>query len=235
MFVNYAHRGASEYYAENTFSSFYAGVDMGANGIETDVQRTRDGKLVLYHDDTLMRCTGAAGKVADHTYEELRQLEVTNSKTGRCDKIVLLEDFLHHFGWRDLTFAIELKGPGTEEKTLALLEKYRMKDKAILTSFQYGYLEKAMAIDPTWRYGWLARDFSEEDVRKFKAAGGYQLCPRINDLTPEKVAAWNAAGFTVRAWGIRDEDDMAHAYLCGTDGQTINFPDKLTAYLKDKE
>ena len=53
--------------------------------------------------------------------------------------------------------------------------------------------------------------------------------------TPEKVAAWNAAGFTVRAWGIRDQQDMAHAYLCGTDGQTINFPDKLTAYLKDKE
>jgi len=235
MFVNYAHRGASEYYAENTFSSFYAGLDMGANGIETDVQRTRDGKLVLYHDDTLMRCTGATGKVADYTYEELRQLEVTNAKTGRCDKIVLFEDFLHHFGWRDLTFAIELKGPGAEEKTLALLEKYNMKEKAILTSFRYDYLMKAMAIDPSWRYGWLAQDFSEEDVQKFKAAGGWQLCPRVTALTPEKVAAWNEAGFTVRAWGIRDEQDMAHAHACGTDGQTINFPDKLTAYLKDKE
>ena len=50
--INYAHRGASEYAPENTLSSFYLGLLQGANGIETDIQRTKDGVLVLFHDDT---------------------------------------------------------------------------------------------------------------------------------------------------------------------------------------
>ena len=53
MFTVYAHRGASEYAPENTLSSFYMGLSMGANGIETDVQRTKDGVAVLFHDYTL--------------------------------------------------------------------------------------------------------------------------------------------------------------------------------------
>ena len=53
--INYAHRGASEYAPENTFSAFYLGLEMGADGIETDVRMTRDGKLVLFHDGVLDR------------------------------------------------------------------------------------------------------------------------------------------------------------------------------------
>lgn len=59
--VNYAHRGASEYFPENTLRSFYAGLEMRADGIETDIQRTSDGVLVLHHDDTLERVAGEKG------------------------------------------------------------------------------------------------------------------------------------------------------------------------------
>ena len=58
MFVVYAHRGASEYYPENTVSSFCAGIDMGADGIETDVQISKDGVLMIYHDDSMREKTG---------------------------------------------------------------------------------------------------------------------------------------------------------------------------------
>jgi hypothetical protein len=58
MFINYAHRGASEYAPENTLSSFFMGAAMGANGIETDIQLTKDGIPVLFHDDSLKRVTG---------------------------------------------------------------------------------------------------------------------------------------------------------------------------------
>lgn len=59
--INYAHRGASEYAPENTLSSFYLGLLQGANGIETDVQRTKDGVLVLFHDPTIDRVTNGNG------------------------------------------------------------------------------------------------------------------------------------------------------------------------------
>ena len=53
--INYAHRGASEYASEDAMASFYPGIQMGENGTETDVQRTKDGVLVLMHDKTF-RC-----------------------------------------------------------------------------------------------------------------------------------------------------------------------------------
>ena len=117
MFINYAHRGASEYEPENTLSAFYAGVAMGANGIETDIQRTKDGILVLFHDDTLKRVTGADGGIGDYTYEELLRFTVHNKACDRFDKIPTLESFLTYFGWRDLTFAIDLKMDGVAEQT----------------------------------------------------------------------------------------------------------------------
>ena len=123
-FVNYAHRGASEYTPENTMLAFYTGMYMGANGIETDVQRTKDGVLVLFHDETVDRVTNGSGALADFTLAQLQQLNVT--KNGLTDKIVVFEDFLQHFAFRNIVFAIELKGPGVEEETADLLRKYNM-------------------------------------------------------------------------------------------------------------
>ena len=62
--INYAHRGGSDYAPENTLSSFYLGLLQGANGIETDVQKTRDGVLILFHDSTLDRVTDHSGPVS---------------------------------------------------------------------------------------------------------------------------------------------------------------------------
>ena len=79
-FINYAHRGASEYYPENTALSFRKGLEMGANGIETDVQKTKDGVVVLFHDDTLNRVTGKSGSIADYTYSELLEFDVVKGE-----------------------------------------------------------------------------------------------------------------------------------------------------------
>ena len=114
--INYAHRGASEYAPENTLSSFYMGLQLGANGIETDVQRTKDGVLVLFHDDTVDRVTNGVGKLCDYTLDELKELKVFgNSTTGFYDRIVTFREFLEKFSNYDIQFAIELKGPGVEE------------------------------------------------------------------------------------------------------------------------
>ena len=74
-FINYAHRGASAYAPENTLASFYLGCQMGANGVETDVQRTKDGALVLFHDNDLMRIAGRPEAIQDLTYQELLKID----------------------------------------------------------------------------------------------------------------------------------------------------------------
>lgn len=226
-FVNYAHRGASEYLPENTMLAFYTGIYMGANGIETDVQRAKDGTLVLFHDSTLARVTGEKGSVSDYTFEQLQDFRV--QKNGFCDKIVAFEDFLQHFAFRDITFAIELKGAGVEEDTATLLRKYNMVNKTVVTSFQLDYLTEFRRIAPEFQIGYLTSTIDDEVIAQLKALHAEELCPQAKLLTEELVQAWHSEGFRVRAWGVSNEALMEHAYRCGVDGMTVNFPDKLTA------
>ncbi|MBO5220874.1 MAG: MBL fold metallo-hydrolase [Clostridia bacterium] len=230
-FVTYAHRGASEYCPENTFVSFYQGVAMGANGIETDVRRTKDGVLVLFHDEDLTRVCEEEGRIKDYTLEELQQFTV--KKNGLCDKIVTLEDFLQHFAWRNLTFAIELKDPNVEKDTADLLRKYDMVKKTVVTSFKFDYIKAFKEYAPEFRVGRLikASDITDQTIADLRSIGADEICPSAQGLTAEQVKNWHYEGFNVRAWGLTQEN-MKSAYDAGIDGTTANFPDLLLDYIK---
>lgn len=232
MFVNYAHRGASEYTPENTLLAFYTGMYMGANGIETDVQMTKDGVLVLFHDDTIIRLTGAEGSIRDYTLEQLRQFTFENN--GLKDKIVVLEDFLQQFGWRDITFAIEIKQAGIESKVVDMIRKYGIESKTVVTSFMLDSVRATKEYAPGQKVGLLTKVVNDELLAELKAIGAEQLCPRATDVTAETVARWHAEGFEVRAWGVKDEILMRQVYDAGAEGMTVNFPDKLTNYIAQK-
>ncbi len=232
-FVNYAHRGASEYCPENTMLSFYTGLYMGANGIETDVRRTKDGTLVLFHDDTLTRVTGEEGAAEDFTFDELLQFNVT--KDGLSDKIVRFEDFLKAFSFRNLTFAIELKGKGVEKDTADLLRKYNMAGKTVVTSFSREMLENFKAYAPEFRLGHLTKAVTEEHAQKLLGLDIEEYCPLAEALTPQFTEYLHKLGFRVRAWGVTNEELMEKVLSCGADGMTVNFPDKLTKALARNE
>ncbi|MBE6669091.1 MAG: MBL fold metallo-hydrolase [Ruminococcaceae bacterium] len=229
-FVNYAHRGASEYLPENTLLSFYTGIFMGANGIETDIRKTKDGVLVLFHDNTLERVMGESGDVESLTLEELRSFNI--SKNGYTDKIVTLEDFLEKFAFRDITFAIELKGSDVERETADLLRKYNMKAKTVVTSFKLEYIRKFREYAPEFSTGHLIKEISAEEINALKELSVNEICPRASLLTKENVRMLHREGFRVRAWGVGDEETMRHVAQCGADGMTVNFPDKLAEFLK---
>ena len=231
-FVNYAHRGASEYLPENTLLSFYTGVYMGANGIETDVRRTSDGVLVLFHDKTLERVTGDPRSVEECTLDELMELNV--QKNDFFDKIVAFEDFLKKFAFRDITFAIELKGEGVEIGTADLLRKYNLVDKTVITSFKLEYIKNFIAYAPEFEFGLLTKEVTPELEAELLSLGAVEICPLATTLTADDVSRWHEMGFRVRAWGVKDEEIMRHVCECGADGMTCNFPDKLTEYIKSK-
>ena len=233
MFINYAHRGASHYYPENTLSSFYAGLQMGANGIETDIQKTKDGVLVLFHDNDIKRVTGESGSISDYTYQELLRFRVFSRDGNRIDRIASLEDFCKYFSFRDLTFAIELKQDHVEKETIDMLEAYGMREKTILTSFNYESLKNAKAYHYGYRVGYLYDAKELNALEKMQAIGGEELCPEAELLTPEMVKRYHDIGFSVRAWGVYTPEIMKNACACGVDGMTINFPDLLTEFLKE--
>lgn len=229
-FVNYAHRGASSYTPENTLLAFYTGLLMGANGIETDVQMTKDGVLVLFHDDTITRLTGAPGSVSDYTLEELQQYTFENG--GFTDKIVVFEDFLQKFAFRDITFAIEIKQPGIEPQIADLIRKYNIVDKSIVTSFMAPCLRAIKAYAPELHIGLLIEQITDRTVEELKEMGAEEICPEATEVTAEKVAYWHREGFNVRPWGLANEMLMRQVYDAMADGMTVNFPDKLTAYIR---
>ena len=231
-FICYAHRGASQYFPENTMTSFREGVKMGANGIETDVQRTKDGVLVLFHDDTLMRVTGEEGSISDYTYEELQNFWV--KKGDLQDKIPTLEEFLQEFGGKELFFAIELKVDGLEKDVVDMLYQYGVDKKTIVTSFGFDRLCKVKEYDPLIHVGYLTKDVSDEVVQRTHAAGIDELCPRASLVTAEQVVAWHRMGFNVRAWGVGDEETMRKLCEAGVDGMTVNPPDVLLGILAER-
>ena len=210
--VNYAHRGASEYYPENTLWSFYAGLEMGADGIETDIQRTSDGVLVLHHDDTLERVAGEKGAIRDYTYAQLAAMDFGRFKDQRFEgeRIVTLETFLTHFGNHHLHLALEIKQFGVEEQTLACIAAHGCRASVTLTSFIWESMERVRRLDA-------------------QTAAGF-LTERITD----EMRLARERGFSVRFWGVKNEELMRRALALGGDGMTVNFPDKLTAALKSE-
>ena len=234
VMINYAHRGASSYYPENTMSSFRAALDMGANGIETDVHETSDGVLVLFHDDTLDRVTDANGDITKYTFQQLTAIRVF-SKDQRCtDRIASLSEFLNEFSSKSIRFAIELKQAGTEKKVIDVLEKYDMRNKATLTSFSFDTLKAARAYNPCYRIGYLYGEKEKDVIAKMHSIGGEELCPCASLIkSSADTMKLRREGFGVRVWGVKDEDTMKRMCLANVDGMTVNFPDRLAAYLRE--
>lgn len=234
--INYAHRGASEYAPENTLSSFYLGLLQGANGIETDVQMTKDGELVLFHDDAVDRVSNGVGKISDFTFEQLSELEIRgNSTSGFYDRIVTFREFLEKFALYDINFAIELKGVGCEAAALKLVEEFGVLSKTTFTSFHHEYIKKIKELNSSARIGWLVYEGTDEEVQKLLEIGGEEIAPKAEYISEKSIEAWRAAGLGVRAWGVSNVGLMKKMCDLGVDGMTVNFPDRLYQYLNSKK
>ena len=230
--INYAHRGASEYAPENTLSSFYLGLLQGANGIETDVQKTKDGVLVLFHDDTLDRVSNMQGKLCDYTWDELKSIKIYgNSTTGFYDRIVTLREFLEKFSQYDISFAIELKGSDVEKETLEMAKDFGIMNKTTFTSFNYQYIKKIKELDQTARVGWLVSSIDNNVIERLLEINGEEIAPMAEVLSDELVDTLRNHNLGVRAWGVSSIDIMKKMCALSVDGMTVNFPDRLYEYL----
>ena len=120
MTAIWAHRGASAYAPENTIPAFEQAIEMGADGVEFDVQRTSDGQLVVIHDETINRTSNGFGRVVDLTLEQLRLCNFSNGFVGhRKVQIPTLREALDLLGPTGVRINIELKNsvelyPGME-------------------------------------------------------------------------------------------------------------------------
>lgn len=232
-FMAIAHRGASSYAPENTFAAFDLAIEMGARHLELDVHFSSDGHLVVIHDDTVDRTTDGSGPVTSRSLAALTALDAGAWFDPRFkgERIPTLGAVLERYWGAHLH--VELKGhsAGLAQRAVDMIRSSGIATNVTITSFQKAKLEETRAYAPELPTGWLVGEVSDAVVAKARAMGLTQLCPRAGAVTPELVSRLHAEGLVVRAWGVATEDLMRQVVTAGADGMTVNFPDKLLAYL----
>ena len=139
-YLLFGHRGAPHFEPENTIPSFLRAISDGCNAIELDVHRTRDGHLVVFHDDTLERITNGTGRVAEHTLAELKALNAAAIWEGRQEQIPTLQEVvdalpkrvIFNFEIKDFSFFSEQR---IELELIRFIRDNNMRDRVVLSSF----------------------------------------------------------------------------------------------------
>lgn len=236
-FMVIAHRGASSYAPENTLAAFDLALQMGIRAIELDVHASRDGHLVVIHDDAVDRTTNGSGLVAHYTLEELRRLDAGSwfAPVFAGERIPTLLEVLQRYRHR-CHLHVEIKGqsPHLGEQTMAAIQTGDMLSHVTLTSFRLAPLQDIRAGAPQVPTGWLVADVNDTILTQARQAMLTQLCPRAPLVTPELVQRLHDLGFIVRAWGVSHEDLMRQVIDAGADGMTVNFPDRAVQYLQSR-
>ena len=238
MIINYAHRGASGYCPENTMASFQKAIELGCQGIETDVQITSDGNLVLIHDEKVDRTTNSVGYVKDFTFEELRKLDAGSwlDSTYSKEKIPSAEELILLAKEQNITINFELKNgiimyPDLEKKILELIYKYDMQQKVILSSFNHYSMHTCKEISKEIKTGLLYMEGLYEPQLYCKQVNADAIHPNYNAINKEIVKNCKAAGVLVNPFTVNDESVMKHLIAAGVDGIITNYPDKLKKLL----
>ena len=243
-FMNIAHRGASSYAPENTFAAYDKALAMGISHIELDVHFTSDDHIVVIHDDTVDRTTDGSGPVSSKTLAEIQKLDAGSwfGPEYAGEPIHTLAEVLQHYKGR-LHFHIEIKArdakAGLARRTIDMVRGHGLTDSVTITSFHKQWLQEAADYDSVLPKGWLVpmgpgSQWDDSIIDESREIGITQICPRAEITTPELVEKIRAAGFGVRCHGVTNEELMRHSVDVGADGATVNFPDKMTEYLKVK-
>lgn len=225
------HRGAAASAPENTVASFRRAVELGVDGVEFDVQRTRDGALVVIHDETVDRTTDGTGPVADLTLAEIRALDAGSWKGAEFAgaRVPTLDEVLDAVP-APLWLFVELKDPsrypGIEREVLAALRSRGVFERSGISSFDHAALARVREADAHLRIGLLyARH--PDPVSAARALGALAIHPPLRGLDADLVRAAHAAGLAVLTWTANEPAEIAAARALGVDGIFSDHPERL--------
>lgn len=232
----WAHRGASGYLPENTLEAFQLAAEMDADGVELDVQLTRDDKLVVIHDEQINRTSDGRGYVKDLTLSELRQFNYnrTHSDMLAHADIPTLEEVYALLKPTNLTINVELKTgvvfyPEIERKTLALTKQMGMEDRCLYSSFNHYTCKTIRELDPNCYVGFLYSD-GPIDMPAYAASHGANAAHPIlyNLQYPHYMENAKKHGLDVNVWTVNDTAHLEAVCRYGVNAIITNYPDRAT-------
>jgi glycerophosphoryl diester phosphodiesterase len=238
-FTTIAHRGASAYYPENTIASFQGAISMGADMVELDVQLTKDGEVVVFHDEKITRCTNGKGRIVDHTLIELKALDAGSwfDKKYQAAKIPMLAEVLSLC--RDkIAVNIEIKteavtiavAGGIEEFTLKIIEQSGMREHVVFSSFDPRAIRHLKEIDSSatvailFEKGHYASALPSAIIESL-GADAFN-CSR-DELSDKWLANLKLNNIPLNIYTVNDENKMRRLIKMGVSGIFTNNPDIL--------
>lgn len=235
-----AHRGASGHAPENTFAAFRKALAMGAGFIETDLQLSRDARLVAIHDATVNRTTNGQGAVHDLTLAELRRLDAGSwfGSEFAGERIPTIEEILDFAKKHDMVFYLELKPSGSWGGEHALISALRESGeiaRTVVISFDPPILANVRKIEPTVMTGLLFDGQISDPLAKAVEIGARQLAVRGSLVTPRLLKEARQRDLQVVCWTVNHPAHMRLLVEAGVDGIISDYPDRLLDLARRKD
>lgn len=224
-----AHRGASAHLPENTMGAFALAIEQRADMIETDLHRTRDGAVVITHDEELAGI-GGAGEIADATLDQIRALDA-----GGGAQVPTLDEMLDAFGSK-IDWNLELKKgtraeyDGLEAIAIEAVRSRGIAGRTLFSSFYDPVLARLRALAPEARIALLiSRKYPVRVVERARALGAEAINPEAAIVDAALVEAAHGAGLAVYVFTVDDAAEMRRLLDLGVDGLFTNHPDRMRA------
>jgi glycerophosphoryl diester phosphodiesterase len=218
VFLKVGHRGARAYEIENTVESFGKAIALGANAIELDVRQSKDGTLIISHDDNLKKVFGSELMVREATLEEMKQVS---------DKEILtLGEALHFIGRKVEKILVELKEVGYEKAVLDIIRKEKLEDRVILVSFHEEALASVRKLDRKIETGLIYAKFRNPIDAALKLGVQY-LVPLYRFVHTRDVEKAHENSLKVIVWTINTREEAREYIAKGVDGIASDKPDIL--------
>ena len=233
-FIKIAHRGSSGSYPENTRLAFEKAIEAGADMIEMDCRLSKDGHVVVIHDDRLDRTARAKGFVKGKTLKQLKKLDVGAwlKKSFKGERILTLEEILEIVSGKveiNLEIKPVLRGPlGIELKVLFIVSHFDYLERAIFSSFDYQSLRRLRELAPDVRIGVLyGAGIKDNPFQAAREMNAYSLHIQREFATPHFLEEARELGLKSFVWTVNEVKEMEKFLSLGVDGIISDFPEKF--------
>jgi glycerophosphoryl diester phosphodiesterase len=233
-FLRIAHRGSSGDRPENTLPAFRRAIEVGADMVELDCQLTRDGAVVVIHDETLDRTTSGEGPVAEHTLAEIRSLdagtwfapEFAGVTVPTLDEAV---DVLRGAAELNLELKGERGAGALEEACLEILRQHDFLAPTVFSSFSSARMQTVRRMAPAARTAVLLDDDAALEAALALAGeiSAEALHPARLLALPALISAAHGRGLAVRVWPVNERREAERLVRLGVDGLFSDYPERL--------
>lgn len=216
-----SHRGASAYEPENTLRAIKRALEYTVDMVEVDARETRDGQIVVIHDETLQRTTNGRGYVHQTSFSQLRRLDA-----GKGERVPTLQGVIDLVKCR-VGLVVELKDPRTADKVAEILAKNNFVDQTIVTSFIHSAVKTVKEVNPQIKTGVIFRSAPIKPSQLALDANANALFPYHKYVTTRMIDDAHSNYLTVNVWTVDTREEIEHYAEIGVDGVVTNRPDLL--------